>query len=70
MALGLKADELGEEVGCSVAAIRKWTLDGMPYEPAGRLRFYDLEKVCAWLRARDDHQREQRRLRREAKAAA
>jgi phage terminase Nu1 subunit (DNA packaging protein) len=63
MALGLRAKELADKIGCSLAGVRKWTLEGMPYEPAGRLRFYDLQSVRNWLRERDDEQRARRRER-------
>ena len=48
----LKATELAKELKVSVAAIRAWQRQGIPFIPVGRLRRYDLDAVLEWLRKR------------------
>jgi excisionase family DNA binding protein len=49
----LTAKELASALKVSLAAVRAWTRQGIPYEPIGRLCRYRLETVLAWLRERD-----------------
>jgi len=53
----LTAEELAGELRVKISTVRAWQLQGMPYQPAGRLRFYDLMSVEAWLRERDQTRR-------------
>ena len=48
----LKAEKLAEAVDCSVAAVRRWTLEGCPVVKLGRLRRYRLEDMLRWLEQR------------------
>ena len=50
----MKHDEQAEVLRVQPCTVGYWTRFGCPYEPAGRLRFYNLEMVKAWLRERDD----------------
>jgi len=57
----LNHKELTEKLRVRPCTVRFWTRLGMPYEPAGRLRFYNLADVKAWLRERDEARRAARR---------
>jgi hypothetical protein len=50
----LTAVELAEELRVKVSTIRAWQRTGIPYQPCGRLRFYSLSSVQAWLQQRED----------------
>jgi hypothetical protein len=66
----LTAEELAKALRVSLAAIRQWTREGIPYLPCGRLRFYDRHGVEAWLRERDEQYKRARAQRRHAKLQA
>ena len=54
----LTATELAGALKVSLAAVRAWTRQGLPYVPIGRLRRYRVEPdVLAWLRERDAQKR-------------
>jgi len=53
----LTAQELAGKLKVSVAAIRKWTRQGMPSLPVGSLRRYRLEEVVEWLREKEENKR-------------
>lgn len=58
----LTCDELAAALRVRPCTIRRWTWEaGIPYEPAGRLRFYDLEVVKSWLREKDLQRKATRR---------
>jgi hypothetical protein len=42
----------------------------MPYQPAGKLRFFDLAKTEAWLREQDKKKKQARRAQQQETAAA
>lgn len=46
--------ELAKALRVQPCTVRFWTRHGLPYEPTGRLRFYDLNKVKTWLREQDE----------------
>lgn len=49
----LKAENLAKALdGVSVAAIRRWTIEGCPVVKIGRLRRYRLNDMLAWLEQR------------------
>ena len=45
--------DLARVLKCSVAAIRYWQRQGLPYTAVGRLRRYELSKTIEWLRERE-----------------
>jgi phage terminase Nu1 subunit (DNA packaging protein) len=49
----LTYQELASKLRVKPCTIRFWQSLGCPYEPCGRLRFYNLASVQAWLRERD-----------------
>ena len=49
----LKAGEVGDRLGVSEAAVRKWAVEGLPALRIGRLRRYKLEEVIGWLQERE-----------------
>jgi phage terminase Nu1 subunit (DNA packaging protein) len=53
----LKHFELAKVLRIKPCTVRFWTRFGCPYEPAGRLRFYNLNEVKAWLRERDEQRK-------------
>ena len=56
----LTYEELARVVRVRPCTVRSWTRSGLPYRPAGRLKFFNLEEVDAWLRARDQAKRAQK----------
>lgn len=56
----LRYDELAHELRVQPCTVRSWTRQGAPYVPAGRLKFFDLAEVMAWLRARDQAKKEKK----------
>lgn len=49
----LTAEELAKTLKCSKAAVRKWTLAGMPVKKlGGRLVRFDLAAALQWLEQR------------------
>jgi phage terminase Nu1 subunit (DNA packaging protein) len=48
----LTADELARALKVSIAAVRVWQRQGVPFVPIGRLRRYVLRDVIAWHQAR------------------
>lgn len=46
------AEKLAQTLDCSLAAIRRWTLEGCPVVRLGRLRRYRLNDMLAWLEQR------------------
>jgi excisionase family DNA binding protein len=53
----LTAKELASALKVSLAAVRAWTRQGIPYVPCGRLRRFVLGEVLAWLRERETQRR-------------
>lgn len=49
----LTFDELAAILRVQPCTIRSWAMRGLPCVPAGRLRFYNLAEVEAWLREVD-----------------
>jgi len=49
----LTAKELADALKVSLAAVRAWTCQGLPYTPIGRLRRYALQDTLKWLRERE-----------------
>ena len=63
----LTFDELAKALRVKPCTIRRWTWEsGIPYEPAGRLRFYNLDTVKTWLRERDEERKAAKRAKEEA----
>ena len=62
--------ELAKALRVQPCTVRFWTRKGCPVEPAGRLRFYNLEDVKQWLRKEYESKKEAKTARREEKAAA
>ncbi len=56
----VNAKGLAEALGCSEAFVRKHTRFGMPYEPVGRLRFYDVGAVRGYLKRLDERKQKAR----------
>ncbi len=50
----LKAEKLAEILDCSVAVIRRWTIEGCPTVRLGRLRRYRLNALLEWLEKREE----------------
>ena len=46
----LTAAELAQAFGVKVSTVRVWQRQGIPFQPVGRLRRYDLHAVTKWLR--------------------
>jgi hypothetical protein len=59
-------EELAKALRVQPCTVRFWTRLGCPYEPAGRLRFYNLENVKRWLREQDEKKRAERAKQKEA----
>ncbi len=55
--------ELAEQLRVQPCTVRYWTRFGCPYEPAGKLRFYNLENVKTWLREQDEKKRAEKAAR-------
>ena len=49
----LKAEKLAKTLDCSVAAVRRWTLEGCPVVKISRLRRYKLAEMLRWLEQRE-----------------
>ena len=54
----LTADELAKKLKVSKAAVRRWTLDGMPCPKlGGRLVRFEIEPALAWLERQQESTR-------------
>lgn len=62
--------ELASTLRVQPCTVRYWTRFGCPYEPAGRLRFYDLDKVKMWLREKDQEKKAAKQTKSEVREAA
>lgn len=62
----LNYKELAKALRVQPCTVRHWTRFGCPYEPTGRLRFYNLENVKAWLREQDAKKRAEKAKQKEA----
>jgi phage terminase Nu1 subunit (DNA packaging protein) len=62
--------ELAANLRVQPCTIRFWTRLGLPYEPAGKLRFYNLTAVKAWLRERDEAKQRAKKARQQEQIAA
>ncbi len=62
--------ELAQALRVQPCTVRFWTRLGCPYEPAGRLRFYNLADVQAWLREQDEKRRTEKATRQALRKAA
>jgi hypothetical protein len=49
----LTAAELATALRVRTCTVRAWQRMGIPYTPCGRLRFYSLSAVQAWLDMRE-----------------
>jgi excisionase family DNA binding protein len=63
----LTADELAARLRVSVAAVRRWTIDGVPYVAAGRRRLFTAEAALEWLGKRNEESLARQRAKRVAK---
>ena len=54
----LTYEELAKVLRVRPCTVRSWQMKGLPYVPCGRLKFYDLAAVQAWLRERDEAKRQ------------
>jgi phage terminase Nu1 subunit (DNA packaging protein) len=57
----LTAQELANAFKCSLAAVRKWTAEGLPCEHIGRLRRYALRSSLEWCQQREAARLERKR---------
>jgi phage terminase Nu1 subunit (DNA packaging protein) len=55
------ADELRQVLKVSLATIRAWQRQGLPYVPCGRLRRYVVADVLHWLQEREQQRNEHHR---------
>jgi phage terminase Nu1 subunit (DNA packaging protein) len=64
------ADEIAEIFKVSVPAVRGWMRRGAPFEPVGRLRRFNPEKLRAWLCEQYEIQRAERKAAEQEQTAA
>jgi phage terminase Nu1 subunit (DNA packaging protein) len=62
--------ELAAALRVQPCTVRFWTRIGCPYIPCGRLKFYSLSSVQAWLHERDAVKQQAKKERQQEQIAA